>query len=368
MSLNVSMSIPKGRIIGFLNSKRLNASLSSLLSFYTCFKFISVNFVATLFTFQGQYNDKKNNYLWTKGYRLEPQLITQTFAKKNTTTTKNPHPQDLSFFWWLCMQSPVVLDDQVIFCLTVSLDKLPVDTLRAKVRIAHVGTCSRRMPSSSLAAELWPHAHFLPLVRLWWLCGVRRRTERRRGSMATWHFCSFAARHTPSNRISAALRRRVRNNCTMRDFLCVFSQTKKLMVQKKNFLSNFFSFLHLSPHNLVSATLNVLPPPSVQYQQMTISGKHLIILKGWHTTKISKSLPWLQSRTCLNTIWFISQLHHQCVTELAEYENLVSVKLKGLLVISSLIVFTQCWTAAPKRRFASETWRSCQTITPHSSQ
>lgn len=31
-------------------------------------------------------------------------------------------------------QSPLVLDDQVIFFLTVSLDKLPVNTLRAKVR------------------------------------------------------------------------------------------------------------------------------------------------------------------------------------------------------------------------------------------
>lgn len=31
-------------------------------------------------------------------------------------------------------QAPVVLDDQVIFCLTVSLDKLPANTLKAKVR------------------------------------------------------------------------------------------------------------------------------------------------------------------------------------------------------------------------------------------
>lgn len=32
------------------------------------------------------------------------------------------------------LQSALVLDDQVIFCLTVSLDKLPVNTLKAKVR------------------------------------------------------------------------------------------------------------------------------------------------------------------------------------------------------------------------------------------
>lgn len=49
--------------------------------------------------------------------------------------------------------------------------------------------------------------------------------------------------------------------------------------------------------------------------------------------------------------------------------KLVSVKLKGSQVnFFHLIIFTQCWTAAPKRRFASGTWRSCQTITPHSSQ
>lgn len=32
------------------------------------------------------------------------------------------------------MQSALVLDDEVIFCLTVSLDKLPANTLKAKVR------------------------------------------------------------------------------------------------------------------------------------------------------------------------------------------------------------------------------------------
>lgn len=36
---------------------------------------------------------------------------------------------------------------------------------------------------------------------------------------------------------------------------------------------------------LVSSILNVLPPPSVQYQQLTVSGKHLIVLKGKQATK-----------------------------------------------------------------------------------
>lgn len=36
--------------------------------------------------------------------------------------------------WPACLQAPLVLDDQVIFCLTVSLDKLPASTLKAKVR------------------------------------------------------------------------------------------------------------------------------------------------------------------------------------------------------------------------------------------
>lgn len=30
----------------------------------------------------------------------------------------------------------------------------------------------------------------------------------------------------------------------------------------------------------VSTTLNVLPPPTVKCQQMTVSGKHLTVLKG----------------------------------------------------------------------------------------
>lgn len=36
------------------------------------------------------------------------------------------------------LQPPLVLGDQVVFCLTVSLDKLPVNTVRAKVRHTHM--------------------------------------------------------------------------------------------------------------------------------------------------------------------------------------------------------------------------------------
>lgn len=46
------------------------------------------------------------------------------------------HPSPCQHFV-LCLhplQPPLVLDDQVVFCLTVSLDKLPVNTVRAKVR------------------------------------------------------------------------------------------------------------------------------------------------------------------------------------------------------------------------------------------
>lgn len=59
---------------------------------------------------------------------------------------------------WLRLQSPVVLDDQVIFCLTVSLDKLPVDTLRAKVR----NPLDKKVV---LPPPPRPHSH-LPALRL----------------------------------------------------------------------------------------------------------------------------------------------------------------------------------------------------------
>ena len=38
----------------------------------------------------------------------------------------------------------------------------------------------------------------------------------------------------------------------------------------------------------VSTTLSVLPPPAVQCQQMTVSGKHLTVLKGKRKTHLTQ--------------------------------------------------------------------------------
>ncbi|XP_075889987.1 trafficking protein particle complex subunit 14-like [Nelusetta ayraudi] len=100
--------------------------------------------------------------------------------------------------------SPVVLDDQVIFCLTVSLDKLPVDTFRAKI-----------------------------VVTVW-------RQEEDRAEAREHGYLTLLQLRSPAHTFK-------------QDLSCFKAQ--------------------------VSAILNVLPPPSVQYQQMTISGKHLIVLK-----------------------------------------------------------------------------------------
>ncbi|XP_058481331.1 trafficking protein particle complex subunit 14-like [Solea solea] len=102
------------------------------------------------------------------------------------------------------VKSASVSDDQVIFCLTVSLDKLPVNTLKAKV-IVTVWTQEEEK------VEVSEHG-YLTLLQL------RRPTH------------------------------------TFRQDLMTFKAQ-------------------------VNSTLNVLPPPSVHCQQLTVSGKHLTLLK-----------------------------------------------------------------------------------------
>lgn len=53
----------------------------------------------------------------------------------------------------------------------------------------------------------------------------------------------------------------------------------------------------------VSTILNVVAPPSVQCQQITVSGKHLIILKGYHTH--THTHPQSQTHTHLCTFSFV---------------------------------------------------------------
>ncbi|TMS02425.1 Uncharacterized protein E3U43_007965 [Larimichthys crocea] len=102
------------------------------------------------------------------------------------------------------VESALVLDDQVIFCLTVSLDKLPVNTLKAKIIV----TVWKQEEESVEARE---HG-YLTLLQL----------------------------RSPAQ--------------TFRQDLSTFKTQ-------------------------VSTILNVLPPPRVQCQQMTVSGKHLTVLK-----------------------------------------------------------------------------------------
>ncbi|XP_004576031.1 trafficking protein particle complex subunit 14-like isoform X3 [Maylandia zebra] len=101
-------------------------------------------------------------------------------------------------------KSAWVLEDQLIFCLTVSLDKLPVSTRKAKI----VVTVWKQMEENAELRELG----YLTLLQF----------------------------RSPT--------------CTFRQDLSTFKAQ-------------------------VSTTLDVLPPPSVQCRHMTVSGKHLTVLK-----------------------------------------------------------------------------------------
>uniref|UniRef100_A0A668A5J1 Trafficking protein particle complex subunit 14 n=1 Tax=Myripristis murdjan TaxID=586833 RepID=A0A668A5J1_9TELE len=102
------------------------------------------------------------------------------------------------------LQSALVLDDEVIFPLTVSLDKLPVNTLKAKI-----------------------------IVTVW-------KQEEEKVEVREHGYLTVLQLRSPTH--------------TFRQDLNTFKAQ-------------------------VSTTLNVLPPPSVQCQQMTVAGKHLTILK-----------------------------------------------------------------------------------------
>ncbi|KAM4612329.1 trafficking protein particle complex subunit 14 [Polymixia lowei] len=102
------------------------------------------------------------------------------------------------------MEKPMVLNNEVIFPLTVSLDKLPVNTLKAKV-----------------------------IVTVW-------KQEEEKVEVREHGYLTVLQLRSPTH--------------TFRQDLSTFKAQ-------------------------VSTTLTVLPPPTVKCQQMTISGKHLTILK-----------------------------------------------------------------------------------------
>ncbi|KAG5260932.1 hypothetical protein AALO_G00298130 [Alosa alosa] len=102
------------------------------------------------------------------------------------------------------VDEPVVLNDEVIFPLTVSLDKLPVSTLKVKI-----------------------------IVTVW-------KQEEERSEIQDHGYLSILQQKSPCQ--------------TFHQDLNTFKAQ-------------------------VSTTLNVLPPPSLRCQQMTVSGKHLTVLK-----------------------------------------------------------------------------------------
>ncbi|XP_053485024.1 trafficking protein particle complex subunit 14 [Ictalurus furcatus] len=103
------------------------------------------------------------------------------------------------------VDEPVVLNDEVIFPLTVSLDKLPVNTLKVKI-----------------------------IVTVW------KQEEEEKAEIQEHGYLSILQQKSPCQ--------------TFRQDLNTFKAQ-------------------------VSTTLNVLPPPTVKCQQMTVSGKHLTVLK-----------------------------------------------------------------------------------------
>uniref|UniRef100_A0A3P9ICL5 Microtubule associated protein 11 n=1 Tax=Oryzias latipes TaxID=8090 RepID=A0A3P9ICL5_ORYLA len=102
------------------------------------------------------------------------------------------------------LDEPVVLTDEVIFPLTVSLDKLPVSTLKVKV-----------------------------MVTVW-------KKEAEKAEVQELGYLSVLQQREPTH--------------TFRHDLNTFKAQ-------------------------VSTTLTVLPPPTVRCKQMTVSGKHLLVLK-----------------------------------------------------------------------------------------
>ncbi|KAM3842688.1 trafficking protein particle complex subunit 14-like [Diretmus argenteus] len=122
----------------------------------------------------------------------KPLLIHNSSASDGRRSRKDPG------------QSGLVLDDEVIFPLTVSLDKLPVNTVKAKI-----------------------------IVTVW-------KQEEEKMEVREHGYLTVLQLRSPTH--------------TFRQDLSTFKAQ-------------------------VSTTLNVLPPPSVQCQQMTVSGKHLTVLK-----------------------------------------------------------------------------------------
>nr|XP_020450607.1 uncharacterized protein C7orf43 homolog isoform X2 [Monopterus albus] len=130
--------------------------------------------------------------------------ISRNFRQCNPLVIHNSSASDGRQHGREPVKSALVLDDQVIFCLTVSLDKLPANTVKAKI-----------------------------VVTVW-------MQKEEKVEMKEHGYLHLLQLRSPTH--------------TFRQDLDTFKTQ-------------------------VSTTLKVLPPPSVQCQQMTVSGKHLTVLK-----------------------------------------------------------------------------------------
>ncbi|CAL8327035.1 unnamed protein product [Lota lota] len=138
----------------------------------------------------------------TKVFRHCKPLLTHNVGRQNRTE------EFLS-----PLESPVVVEDEVVFPLTVSLDKLPVNTVKAKI-----------------------------VVTVW-------KEEQEKVEVREHGYLRVLQLRSP---------------------LQTFGQD----------LSSFKA--------QVSTTLSVLPPPSVKCQQMTVSGKHLTVLKVLNSSSLEE--------------------------------------------------------------------------------
>ncbi|CAL8241746.1 unnamed protein product [Merluccius merluccius] len=138
----------------------------------------------------------------SRDFRPCEPLLTHNVGRQSRTTES-----------LLPLESPVVVDDEVVFPLTVSLDQLPVNTVKAKI-----------------------------VVTVW-------KEEQERAEVREHGYLRVLQFRSPTH--------------TFRQDLRTFKAQ-------------------------VSTTLNVLPPPTVKCQQMTVTGKHLTMLKVLNSSSLEE--------------------------------------------------------------------------------
>lgn len=153
-----------------------------------------------------------------------PVLWFMTTDPTNCHDSQKTSPADFNVPCLLRCQSPldepVVLTDEVIFPLTVSLDKLPVSTLKVKVRRNNCLILSDirlfwhsgKMFMHSLSFESVMLCCVCSCMFRWWsLCGRGRQKKQRCRNSATWASCSNGSPPIPSDMTWTPSRLRVQH-------------------------------------------------------------------------------------------------------------------------------------------------------------